>query len=84
MIGVSKDCNIRMQILQGVLCVRGGERQGLSDFLVYNDIDANTALGCSLQHPVQSVLFILGRGSSQVKLWGKPPYITIRQNLSRL
>jgi hypothetical protein len=44
--------------------IHTGER--LSDFLIDNHINANTALSRSLQHPVQPVLFILRRGSAEV------------------
>lgn len=45
----------------------GHTSERLRNLLVNDDIDAHAPLGCSLQHAIQSVLFILRRWPSQIK-----------------
>lgn len=63
---MAKHSNVWMKILERMLCMRGGQSQGLSDLLVNDNIDAHAALGGGLQHSVQTVLLILRWRSSQI------------------
>lgn len=72
-VGVSEHSDIGVQVLKRMLCVRGRQGQSLGDLLVDDDIDADAALSRSLQHPVQTVLFVLGWGSSEIEFGRQPP-----------
>lgn len=48
-------------------------RQGLGNLLVHNHADLHTALGCRLEHIVETVLLIARRRAAQVELGTQPP-----------
>lgn len=70
---VAEDHNIGVKVLKCMLGMGRRQSQGLRNFLVDDDIDTHATLGCRLQHSIQTVLLILGRGPSQIKLGGEPP-----------
>lgn len=73
MVGVAEHRNIRVKILQGMLGVRRGQREGLGHFFVHDDIHPHATNGRILQHAIQSVFLILSRRSSEVEFRRQPP-----------
>lgn len=76
MVRVSEDFDVavgRVIVLKPVLGMIRRESQGLSNFLVHDNVDLDTTLGSGEEHLVKPVLFVLRWWSAQIELRGKPP-----------